>query len=156
MRKVAIITLYSTNIGNRLQNYALQQILRQHAFDTYTYWYSLKPIGIKKLIKRFLGWIHVRKFRIDFAAWNRMCKFEEFTVKYIKKGKKINLNKKIKYEDEFEYYVTGSDQVWHNWHKSENELEYFYLTFVPKEKRIAFSASIGLAEFPSEDMEMHR
>jgi len=58
MRKVAIITLYDSNIGNRLQNYALQRILERHGFDAYTYWYSLKLSYIQK-IKRINKMSHL-------------------------------------------------------------------------------------------------
>ncbi len=159
MGKVAIITLYDSNIGNRLQNYALQQILKEHRFDAYTYWYSLKSSHIQKIkgyIKELLGWLHISKYRLYFVESKRKKGFERFSIRYIKKGKKIDLSRKIRFEDEYEYYITGSDQVWHNWHNFENELEYFYLTFVPKEKRIAFSPSIGLAKFPEKDIEMHK
>ena len=58
MRKVALITLYDSNIGNRLQNYAVQQILQQHGFQSCTYWYTLKLTAAKKLksaVKIILG-----------------------------------------------------------------------------------------------------
>nr|WP_300818097.1 polysaccharide pyruvyl transferase family protein [uncultured Acetatifactor sp.] len=159
MRKVAIITLYDSNIGNRLQNYALQRILERHGFDAYTYWYSLKLSyiqKIKRIIKELLGWFHISKYRLYFVEAKRKKGFERFTNKYIKKGKKMDLSRKIRFEDKYEYYITGSDQVWHNWHNFENELEYFYLTFVPETKRIAFSPSIGLDRFPEKDIEMHK
>lgn len=158
MRKVALITLYDSNIGNRLQNYAVQQILQRHGFQSCTYWYTLKLTAAKKIksaVKIILG-CFISRYRTCFVQWKRKKRFEKFTEKYIKKGKKINVYKKIRFEDKFAYYVTGSDQVWHNWHNFEQELEYFYLQFVPREKRISFAPSIGLNKFPDEDTEIHR
>ena len=36
MKKIAIITLIGNNYGNRLQNYAVQQILRKNNYDVFT------------------------------------------------------------------------------------------------------------------------
>lgn len=56
--------------------------------------------------------------------------------------------------------MVGSDQVWHNWHEQtdiapDDDLSYFYLEFMPHEKRIAYAPSFGFTEFPTEDKDEH-
>ncbi|RGZ73188.1 polysaccharide pyruvyl transferase family protein [Agathobacter rectalis] len=51
--------------------------------------------------------------------------------------------------------ISGSDQVWHKWKHDLNELPYYYLEFMPKEKRTSYAASFGFEEFPQNDIEQH-
>ena len=42
MKKIGIVTLYGNyNLGNKLQNYAVEQIYRNLGFDSYTIFYTL-------------------------------------------------------------------------------------------------------------------
>lgn len=55
----------------------------------------------------------------------------------------------------YDLAIVGSDQVWHNWHKDSMELPYYYLEFMPSEKRVSYAASFGFEEFPAEDRAEH-
>ena len=55
----------------------------------------------------------------------------------------------------YDYAITGSDQVWHRWSEEDAELDYFYLRFMPEEKRISYAASFGFHQFPINDLEKH-
>src|SRR5699024_5338205 len=56
-----------------------------------------------------------------------------------------NLPKEIL--NEYDYFVTGSDQVWNPYFTNASSL--YFLTFAPKEKRIAYSPSFGISEIPT-------
>ncbi len=57
---------------------------------------------------------------------------------------------------EYDYAVTGSDQVWHNWSHTQEELEFYYLEFMPEEKRINYATSFGFSKFSKSDYEYHK
>ena len=56
----------------------------------------------------------------------------------------------------YDYALTGSDQVWHNWSRNPEELAYYYLEFMPENKRINYAPSFGFTEFPESDYEYHK
>lgn len=76
-------------------------------------------------------------------------RFREFNTKYIKESSfclsEVDMSQKEL--DDFDYFVTGSDQVWNPLYKRGNAI--YFLQFAPKEKRIALSASFGISEYPS-------
>lgn len=161
-KKVLLVTLWGNrNLGNKLQNYALQSLLEDSGFDVYT---AVLPepfelnIILKNGIKIFLSYLGMKKYISYKYEKVRQKKLKEFSDFYIKHKLFINSYKSVKGMDfsAFDYGVTGSDQVWHNWYGTSEELEYFYLTFLPKEKRISFSASFGFDKFPEEDILLHK
>ena len=159
MKNIAIVTLYDYNLGNRLQNYALQKYLEDMNMNVKTLKYisskSLKTI-IKDNIKNFLGMIGIKKYKI--CCWNKQRKhnFDIFNNSYINFGEVVESNKEIKINTEnYDYFIVGSDQVWHNWGSGINELDYFYLTFVEEKKRLSYAPSFGFSQFPKEDIKKH-
>ena len=90
----------------------------------------------------------------------REIRFREFQDKHT--GKKIfmtfqeALSESESRWKEYDYALTGSDQVWHNWCHSQKELAFYYLEFMPCEKRINYAPSFGFSEFPKSDIESHR
>ena len=48
----------------------------------------------------------------------------------------------------YDLAIAGSDQIWHKWREDEKELPYYYLQFMPQDKRVAYAASFGFEEFP--------
>lgn len=154
MKKVAIITLIGNNYGNRLQNYAVQQVLRKNNCNVFTVRnnvflnynnYSLKN-NIKyicSIIKyefrrngmyRINNGFFLNKRAKNFAQFNHMISFSKH---------KFSFNKKMNYD----YYVVGSDQVWNpffglgDFGLLENEID--------DNKKITFSASIGQDYIPN-------
>lgn len=159
--KVLLVTLQGANIGNRLQNYALQTILEEKGYDVFTPYYDAPEINtlkkkIKETIKIILGWLGVAKYRFNSLRYTRARRFRQFDKKYISNYfhisfdniNKININC-------FNIAICGSDQVWHNWSEDKNELDYFYLQFMPYEKRISYAPSFGFEMFPEKDKKIH-
>ena len=164
MKRIGIITLFGYhNYGNRLQNYATQHILESMGFSVTTIKNIRTPIKRSFLEKLFvnkgnLKKIILSKFKntINSSIINkREIKFRNFSKKYIDETNYIislnNIPKNI--EDEFDCFITGSDQVW-NPNFSATDIE--FLSFVPKKKRISFSASFGVSSLPKDKINYYK
>lgn len=162
MKKIGIITLNGYfNYGNRLQNYALQEVLKSFNYDVETIWVENKVRTKKskstreklKMIvkdpKAILRRIY-RLFYLDNLNNQREQIFKDFSNKYIKETTtKISEDYLPNdFLNQYEYFVTGSDQVWNPFFTNASPL--YFLTFAPKEKRIAYSPSFGISELPAE------
>lgn len=170
MKKIAIVTLLgSSNYGNKLQNYATQEVLRYLGFEVETLLvYNKCETNEPNMISFMDRVVNLRKrsfkeifSRIEIKIWNRLYKneiatsklmrkkvFEEFTKKYIVETDFCfddDAPKDI--ADQYHYFVAGSDQVWNPEYTSGSSI--YFLTFAPEEKRIAFSPSFGVTEIKS-------
>lgn len=156
-KSIAIVTLYDSNLGNRLQNYALQKVIEGLGGNTATFRYKL-PLkkAIKVNIKVILGACGVKKYKIFYLRKLKNMRFKSFNGEYIKNVIQISIDDWNKIPKQYDYYIAGSDQVWHNWHTASKELEYFYLQFVPEEKRVTYAPSFGFTVFPESDKEIHK
>lgn len=148
MKKVAIITINNTNnYGNRLQNYAVQQIIEKlnykaetiENFNNVHNYIGVIKQKIKNTLKRILP---LQRFK----RYQHFSKFE----KNIKKSKFIIYGNKInnKMDNYYDYYTVGSDQVWNPNFGRLTDVE--LLAFTSNEKRISFSASFGINKLPEE------
>lgn len=61
-----------------------------------------------------------------------------------------------KLKEEYDYFVTGSDQVWHGWSGRKKELEFFFLQFADPEQRITIAPSFGFEEFPKKYLTVYK
>lgn len=160
--KVAIITINdNNNYGNRLQNYALQQFLLKklkiNLVDTIWYSsiynYKLKSdiFTWKMWLKYLINWKNIRKHLKEYYVEDviRMYNISKFTKK-IKTS--FNFRMENNLNNEYDYFIVGSDQVWNPyfWSKRDNEANIRFLKFAPKEKRIAYAASIAIPEIPKD------
>lgn len=148
--KVGIVTITNgENYGNRLQNYAVQEALKD---------VGLQPETIHKITNVFdaenSGYI--RKLKIKRILHyhlsmeeKRRLNFFRFTRRYIKKSRYV-IDKKVPLElnEEYCYFVAGSDQVWNPY--LEYSTEENFLTFTEQKKKIAFSPSIAVSEIPED------
>lgn len=157
-----LVTLQDDNIGNRLQNYALQKVLQKRNCDVWNPRYDdIKSDDIfkkcKLICKAFLGKFNIGSFKVNYIRFKRKEAFKKFDKKYISNQFKIKFGETFeKRWDQYDLAITGSDQVWHNWYNSEYELRYFYLEFIDKDKRGAYAPSFGFDDFPQQDLELHR
>lgn len=178
MKKVGIVTLNGYfNYGNRLQNYAVQEVLKTYGFEVETLLVAENKSGnntqerplIKKIgnlkgnslgdvfrkIQRKL-WTISNKKKIADSKQLRTKIFKEFTSELISEtdyriSESYIPKAKI---DEFDFFVTGSDQVWNPDYISGSSI--YFLTFAPKGKRIAFSPSFGVSEIPVENQKEYK
>ena len=143
MKKVGIITLFGEyNFGNRLQNYAVQEVLKKYNLEVET----IKYIGLNDDIP----------ITTNEIAKQRLDKFKEF-------NKQINFAEQILYkeydvpenfENEYDYFVMGSDQIW-NFTFDKIFSDKALGLFAPKNKKISFSASFGVSYSPEKDSKLY-
>lgn len=172
--KILLVTLYGNfNYGNILQRYALTKTLEGFGFEvhhlcgSYT---SKKPLSfrvkrnVKRIIKRILALMGVKKFIKQFsgevASVVREERFKQFQDKFTESKITMTFPEALKAEKSmwagYDFAVTGSDQVWHNWNKIPEELAYFYLEFIVREKRVNYAPSFGFSHFADDDIELHK
>ena len=160
--KISIITINdNNNYGNRLQNYALQKFLidklKIKKVDTiwydpqYTYISSINIFSWKTWIKYFINWKNQRSYlKKEYLKDNiRMYNISKFTKKI---SNRLDFKIRDNLSREYNYFITGSDQVWNPnfWSKKDNHANIRFLKFAPKEKRIAYAASIAIPEIPKD------
>lgn len=166
--KIAIITLSGyDNLGNRLQNLAMEKIFRKYSSEVitlfqgvgeiyspnndesfYAHYKKLKPIygedyvSIKNnIMKNTDDNITFKKERLE-----RFISLKKFSEKYLNE---IDYNLPENQvpnsiEKQYDYFVVGSDQVWNPLWATPNRL----LAFTRKEKKIAFATSFGVSIIP--------
>lgn len=149
MKKVGIITLNGNfNYGNRLQNYALQQVLKNlNVFSETIIFDDTHSVNKTMEIIYKIKYKLIRLIKNDSKIvlnWEKMKAakgkvFQPFTEKNIKS---IYINRDMEISAKFDYFIVGSDQVW-NPNIIKNDTHYF-LDFTSKQKRIAYAASFGV------------
>ncbi|WP_207414777.1 polysaccharide pyruvyl transferase family protein [Enterococcus hirae] len=166
MKRIGIITLNGEfNYGNRLQNFALQKVLKTYDIQVETI--VIKKHKLDKMKKDF--WIGGIQGIDDL---NQMIKknFSKITFKSIKRRKNYKEMQTAKWDiigdfsqkkldmlhiegkylnnmqQHYDLFIVGSDQVW-----NPNIIEFdstHFLDFAQKEKRFSYSASFGVDELP--------
>lgn len=169
MDRIAIITLNGyVNYGNRLQNFALQNILQRYGFNVETL--LVKQMNEdNRMSSRYI--VRILKLKFNINIFNKIINklwlifhykeankssllrtkiFKKFTENYINETE-FNISDDNIPNDLFsmyDYFVTGSDQVWNPNFTSGSPI--YFLTFVPRKKRIAYAASFGIDSIPLE------
>lgn len=151
MKKIAIATLNGYfNYGNRLQNYALQEVLSSFGYEVQTLRINRDKhanifdplfIEIKRWIKNPSAYINQK---------HREGVFIEFSHRYIIETETVfNMEDDLSHLDlKFDYFVVGSDQVWNP--SMNRASSFFFLDFVEEHKRIAYAPSFGISKLPDE------
>jgi hypothetical protein len=149
--KVGIVTIFdNNNHGNRLQNYALQQILLRYTDQVVTMknkpWYSEKsriarmlPLAESAFLNRVLG-MERRGRIVEFT--NRHVRLSRSCYWYDKDGQAP------KKADRCDVYCIGSDQIWNPTMGRGGSFD--YMTFAPSERIFSYAASFGIDEIPEE------
>ena len=146
MKKIAILTLYGySNFGNRFQNYAVQQIINKYGYetDTLVLYQSYKPVLRP-------AYFRAKALFGDIKA-KRYMKLYSFSKKHIPTKTFVNsaleLPENIKAQ--YDFFVTGSDQVWNPLIRK-TERQNFFLSFAEKNQRVCVSPSFGVEGIPEE------
>lgn len=162
--KVAILTLTDYyNYGNKLQNFASQEVLKSLGCKVETI--PVEPTSIRFNLKRLKnsikGRLYSRNPNVNIEECNSHVKFNKFysfskqnikMSRYKINYKNINRLKK-RLNQEYDFFVVGSDQVW-NPHYYFTEL--FLLPFADKSKRVSFAASIAVDEIPNNKVKLFK
>lgn len=143
--KVGIVSIFdNNNLGNRLQNFALQQVLLKYADQVVTIknkpYYSKKsriarmlPLAESEFLNRVLGM--ERRARI-VGFTNRNIRLSRGCYWY-DKG-----DVKLREADRCDLYCAGSDQIWNPTMGRGGSFD--YLRFALKEQTFSYAASFGI------------
>lgn len=138
MKKVGIITMLgNNNCGNRLQNYALQEIIKEKGYEVYTIKNDKFLNAKKKFFKNILRYIWQ-----NIRCINKGTKFKKFNKNIRFSHNMINIYNCKRFNKKYDYFVVGSDQIW-----KPTRLRMSYidlLGFADPNKRIAYAPSFGL------------
>ena len=148
--KVAIITITDgANYGNRLQNYALQQVLTSLGVscETLNRLTSRDPSIIRKvgaLIKdtiRFL--LHKKTNHIYRVRRKRFKKYNKQSICWSKFTLQKNSAPK-ELDNEYDFFICGSDQIWNvKFDVIQEDIMNYLASFASPSKRISYAASFG-------------
>lgn len=147
--KIAIFTLQGlVNYGNRLQNYAVEQLIKEYGFKPESIIVTnhpiIKPIQQKAIrMHAMIFGNHVAKIEAQrqelFSRFN-----QHLHVKY------YNYNRLGEIDNKYYKVLVGSDQVWN---PSFNSNNIFLLSFT--NKKICLSPSFGIDDVNSLDKEKY-
>ncbi|MEG0408347.1 MAG: polysaccharide pyruvyl transferase family protein [Bacilli bacterium] len=142
--KIGIVTINDyNNYGNRLQNYAVQEILESLNNDVTTLInYPVYNFKKKFFLRRFRYYNYKTQENYSFNTLRKEA-FIEF-------NRNINFSTKlhtIKSCYNYDYLVVGSDQVWNPNFGRLSDLD---LLCIKNVKKVALSASFGISELPQD------
>ena len=152
--KTAVITMHSVyNYGTQFQALATQEKLKEYFGDIEFIDYKRNDTYGKGLRKLYSKGNPIRyiAFLPTYIRWNKV--FKGFQKKYLNLSEKEYLNEEDfnNFEDKYDLYFTGSDQVWNSgWNKG--ILSPYYLSFVRNKPKYAYSASFGMDESPKDEI----
>ena len=176
MKRIGIHTIIDyVNYGNRLQNFATQEILKSLGYEAESIInYPTKPIekGLAFTVKRIVNALKLSPVTLFQKAWEKIAdrnkkplyeacqrakakSFKAFSDTYIVESdftlrlNNIPDNLNIRYD----YVVVGSDQIWNPNIRYGSSLD--FLSYVAKEKRIALAPSFGVSVIPDEFKERY-
>lgn len=170
-KKILIISLYgNNNYGNKLQNYALQEVLKEFGYDVETFVYlrentpnsskELRRISYNKyfkaMAKNFLLAVNnnMLKSNLSEAEKIRVKNIENFD-KLIKKSPINPMDQDYqKINKSYDYIVFGSDQVWNPFFISNVHINFG--TKLDKDKKLSYSASFGVSELDKKTSSLYK
>lgn len=164
MKKIGIVTTpRELNYGAVLQAYALQDVISNYGYDTKLIWWSnqkktrrdircLKILGMlmkiirhPTLLRRTL-YTYGHSFSKEYSK-ESIIKFDEFENKYLNIDfKNYYQMYSFAYSSDCKAIIAGSDQIWNSYAMYVDP--FYYLRFVPKDKRIAYAPSFGKNDIP--------
>lgn len=172
MKRAGIVTIMGdVNYGNRLQNYAVEQVLNHVGVDAVTIQNIAKSrpaegIASRIFKKRLPRLVHlmfkVARKKLESILYaglmkERVKKFREFSDKFLHLSdfciSETNIDEHKDKLAGFDFFVVGSDQVWNPHYRFNSPID--FLTFAHARQRIAFSASIGVDNLPPDSSTLY-
>ena len=176
--KIGIVTYWKStdNYGEQLQNYALQEYLRELGHEPFLIRYDYEAdtiYGTKPLPVRLLRACNPKRLAAYFKSRknNRMYRknclehprgFEEFRKDHLSMSRVYSSIEDLRNDPpEADMYITGSDQVWNTFggkfSEMKNRLSAFFLDFGKEDvKRVSYAASWGRTVIPEDESDLIR
>jgi len=153
--KVGIVSIYDdNNLGNRLQNYALQEKLMERGHKTQTLWNAFRVEPWWQRIKRKSYFVRMPLLR-KIQGKAKQAELVRFNIRHIRLSKNCYWfnedNLKLHCYDQCQLYCSGSDQIW-NPHFGRMGM-FNYLGFAERGRTFSYAASFGVDEIPEEYVE---
>ena len=150
--RIGIVTIFdNNNMGNRLQNYALQEVFKSFADDVVTVETKYRAHSVlQNALRR--SCLADSPLVYSLIGRKRKAKLLRFSRQYIPVSKKrywFNGEcKPLDQADQCDLYCAGSDQVWNPY---TGRVDMFnYLGFASREKTFSYAASFGIDQIPEE------
>ena len=160
MEKIGILTYHRAySYGAKLQAYALATYLTSIGFEAEVIDYG--NIGEEKLRK--IGTKSLKDFIVttlcyiasSIAEPQRIRHFDEFMDIIPHSPKHYDKANIAEANDKYDYFITGSDQVW-NPKYNEGDLTYL-LDFIKDNKKIfSYAASFGVSQLPDDILQVYK
>lgn len=161
-KKVGIITIVDlTNYGNRLQNYAVSEVLRKKGISSETLNFVECPSS-KRTICEAKQALRAVPFIYDAVLFmmgkknikkRRIFRFNKFSRKYLP-VKTVCVDEKDdlkRIRNKYDYFVIGSDQIWNPQYGYAKNYDFAY--FAKEEQIVCFSPSFGVSEIKEQYQE---
>lgn len=158
--KIGIITYHcSNNYGAQLQAYATCHFLRQNGYEADIL--DCNTIGIGPIFKwawhsprAILGSIRNNLLSL-ISEKKRQRLFAEFSHKMLFLSKPCHSKRELaELCKEYDYIITGSDQVWHPM-ICEGNTSFFLDLPIPDNRKIAYAPSFGVSEYTKEEADKY-
>lgn len=150
--KIGIVTIRAAeNHGQRLQNFALHTVLTQmgNNVETIENYYDVDyderaPWPSLRTAYRMVRYAHW-PVRRAMADWKRRAAFRRFNKKipigpWAWKNEEVDLELPNCWNDRYDAFVAGSDQVWNTTFGTTSPLN--FLSFAEKDKRLSYAAGV--------------
>lgn len=149
--KIGIITITEgANYGNRLQNYAMQELLKSLGYECETIkritLRDVKGVQLTKQVFKECVKVLLRRKNTHFSYRRRKKRFEVFNKKYICFSCFSTENNEAPsgLKENYDYFLCGSDQIWNAKFAVVNcDLKNHLASFADPSQRVAFAASFG-------------
>lgn len=172
MKKAILMTWYnSNNYGTLLQSYATKEIFKER-YGVECYFVNYIPKGKRDIISVIRKLMSVKSWKrqitIKYDAYmlkhcgisklidkrNQWVKEFISHYKYVNNGLEVKSDNDFKnLADEFDFFISGSDQIWNP--KTLNE--HFLLDFVPSDKNcISFASSLSAEKIPNKSVDIFK
>lgn len=144
--KIGIMTINSQNMGNRLQNYAVQEVIKGLGHEVYTMnnsYCGREVTTFKHTLK-----LSVLNMALPSLFRKRREGFYRFNDEFIQMHNSTWEAGKapVGIDEEFDCFIVGSDQVWNPYFNFVTSNE--FLEFSEPQKKVALSVSFGVGSLP--------
>lgn len=152
--KIGILTFTDgTNIGQRLQNYALQTVIERNCkASVFTIVQKKKCEQVKKAIKICINLLLDTKKEVN--RWKRNYLFNKFNKANIHFYYKKILYHAKTFDDSFDMFFAGSDQIWNPYSSIVNSN--FFLQFCERSRRRTYAPSFSVEKIPEDKIDEYK